>query len=225
MSLGKVAIVDIASTSASYWTGYACNELGLPLPLTLMFAMGVGMGTSYGLNKLLMGNTFYSTESVNVESSDEAIDYIKLSDELGDKIEREGYVLIDTENAAVANADWADMGYTLPPVADGTKVYNVEAGDFKYARVFKEGVNKPKSPFILRADDIEGLTAAEIAEKYALPQVPDKVVYPNIPADTPLEVSIVGPQESWGTLGGDAQYALKDVLLDDDWFLDIHDLK
>ena len=42
---------------------------------------------------------------------------------------------------------------------------------------------------------------------------------------TPLEVSIVGPQESWGTLGGDAQYAIKDVLLDDDWFTDIHDLK
>ncbi len=117
------------------------------------------------------------------------------------------------------------MGYDLPPVAAGTKAYNVEAGNYQYARVFKEGVNKPKSPFILRADDIEGLSASEIAEKYALPQVPDKIVYPQIPCDTPLEVSIVGPQELWGTLGGDAQYAIKDVLLDDDWFTDIHDLK
>lgn len=69
------------------------------------------------------------------------------------------------------------------------------------------------------------MSASEIAEKYALPQVPDKIVYPQIPSDTPLEVSIVGSQESWGTLGGDAQYAIKDVLLDDDWFTDIHDLK
>ena len=77
----------------------------------------------------------------------------------------------------------------------------------------------------MRADDIKGLSAEEIAEKYALPQVPDRIVYPRIPADTPLEVSIVGPQESWGTVGGDAQYAIKDVLLDDDWFTDIHPLK
>ena len=69
------------------------------------------------------------------------------------------------------------------------------------------------------------MEASEIAEKYALPQVPDKIVYLRIPSKTPLEVSIVGPQELWGTLGGDAQYAIKDVLLDDDWFTDIHDLK
>ena len=117
------------------------------------------------------------------------------------------------------------MGYDLPPVAAGTKVYNVAAGNFQYARVFKDGVNKPKSPFILRADDIQGLSAIEIAEKYALPQTPDKIVYPKIPSDVPLEISIVGPQEAWGTLGGDAQYAIKEVLLDDDWFADIHDLK
>ena len=158
-------------------------------------------------------------------SGSKAIDYVKLSDELGNKIEMDGYKIIDIEDAATANADWADMGYDLPPVAAGTKAYNVEAGNYQYARVFKEGVNKPKSPFILRADDIEGLSASEIAEKYALPQVPDKIVYPQIPSETPLEVSTVGPQEEWGTLGGDAQYAIKDVLLDDDWFTDIHDLK
>ena len=151
-------------------------------------------------------------------------DYVKLSQKLGDKLEKEGYNIIDIEDAAHANADWADMGYDLPPIAENTKAYNVEAGDYTYARVFKEGVNKPKSPFILRADDIKGLTASEISEKYALPHVPDKVVYPHIPSDTPLEVSIVGPQERWGTTGGDAQYAIKDALLDDDWFTDIHSL-
>ena len=159
------------------------------------------------------------------ESGSKTIDYVKLSDELGNKITLDGYKIINIKDATTANADWADMGYDLPPVAAGTKVYNVEAGNHKYARVFKEGVNKPKSPFILRADDIKGLSAVEIAEKYALPQIPDKIVYPKIPSDIPLEVSIVGPQESWGTLGGDVQYAIKDVFLDDDWFTDIYDLK
>ncbi len=85
-------------------------------------------------------------------------------------------------------------------------------------------MNNPKSPFTLRAEDIEGLTAAEIAEKYELSQVPDRVVHPHIPPDTPLEVGIVGLQEGWGAIGGDAQYAIKDVLLDDDWFTDIYPL-
>ncbi|WP_455533141.1 hypothetical protein [Roseburia inulinivorans] len=160
-----------------------------------------------------------------LESGRKTIDYIKLSDELGRKIENDGYKIIDIKDAAIANAEWADMGYDLTPVAAGTKVYNVAAGNFQYARVFKEGVNKPKSPFILRADDIQGLSAIEIAEKYALPQTPDKIAYPKIPSDVPLEISIVGPQKTWGTLGGDAQYAIKGVLLDDDWFTDIHDLK
>ena len=164
-------------------------------------------------------------EGVLSESGSKTIDYVKLSDELGNKITLDGYKIINIKDATTANADWADMGYDLPPVAAGTKVYNVEAGNHKYARVFKEGVNKPKSPFILRADDIKGLSAVEIAEKYALPQIPDKIVYPKIPSDIPLEVSIVGPQESWGTLGGDVQYAIKDVFLDDDWFTDIYDLK
>lgn len=147
-----------------------------------------------------------------------------MGNKLGAKIEADGYKIIDIEDAIQANADWADMGYTLSPIATGTKVYNVQAGNFEYARVFKEGVNKAKSPFVLRADDIAGLRASEIAEKYALPQVPDRVVYLSIPSDTPLEISIVGPQESWGTLGGETQYAIKDVLLNDEWFTDIHKL-
>ncbi len=54
MNMGKAVAIDAASTTTSYWTGYACNEMGLPLPLTLMLSMGVGMGTSYGLNRILI---------------------------------------------------------------------------------------------------------------------------------------------------------------------------
>lgn len=227
------------SDAASYTAGYVCDELGLPAEVTFLASLITGYTVSVKAGKYLFTDQTgkvvqeCSAEEVEalvkngggVEGGSKTINYVKLSDELGNKIETEGYKIIDIEDAATANADWADMGYDLPPVADGTKVYNVKAGNYQYARVFKEGVNKPKSPFILRADDIQGLSASEIAEKYALPQVPDKIVYPKIPSDTPLEVSIVGLQESWGTLGGDAQYAIKDVPLDDDWFTDIHDLK
>lgn len=113
------------------------------------------------------------------------------------------------------------MGFNLPPVAENTTVYNVEAGDFSYSRVYLEGYNRPVSNFILRTEDIKGLSAEQIAQKYALSKVPDKIVTVELPIDTPLEVSIVGPQESWGTLGGDVQYAIKDADLNPSWFENI----
>jgi hypothetical protein len=64
----------------------------------------------------------------------------------------------------------------------------------------------------LRVADIIGLNAMEIAEKYSLSQIHDRVVF-------------VESQEIWGTLGGDIQYAIKDVLLEDKWFSNIIELK
>ena len=49
----------------------------------------------------------------------------------------------------------------------------------------------------MRVADIIGLNAMEIAEKYSLSQIHDRVVF-------------VESQEIWGTLGGDIQYAIKD---------------
>ena len=59
----------------------------------------------------------------------------------------------------------------------------------------------------------------------ALPKVLNKVVNIELPPTTPLEVSIVGPQPEWGTVGGDVQFAIKDVDLNPDWFTNIQNLK
>ena len=64
----------------------------------------------------------------------------------------------------------------------------------------------------MRVADIIGLNAMEIAEKYSLSQIHDRVVF-------------VESQEIWGTLGGDIPYAIKDVLLEDKWFSNIIELK
>ena len=75
-------------------------------------------------------------------------------------------------------------------------------------------------------EDIKGLSAKQIADKYALPRVPNKVVHVEIPVNIPIEVSIVGPQEFNGikTYGGVIQYAIKDSMLLDEWFTNIEDL-
>lgn len=60
----------------------------------------------------------------------------------------------------------------------------------------------PISTFIVRTDEIAGLSAEEIAEKLALSKVPNKIVEVELPPSIQLEVSIVGPQPDWGTIGG-----------------------
>ena len=44
-------------------------------------------------------------------------------------------------------------------------------------------------------------------------------------AEIQLEVSIVGSQESWGTLGGSVQYAIKYVPIEPSWFYKTEVLK
>jgi len=110
-------------------------------------------------------------------------------------------------------------------VALNTTAFTVEAGEYSYSRVYLDGYNNPISSFIVRTDEIAGLSAEKIAQKYGLSRVPNKIVTVELPPTTPLEVSIVGPQPSWGTIGGNVQFAIKDVDLNPKWFTIISDLK
>ena len=159
-------------------------------------------------------------------STEKLPDYVKLCEQLEKEIINVEYDVLDVVDSNVANEEWKDMGYDMPPIANNTKAFKVKAGNYTYARVFKEGSkSKAKSPFILRYDDIKNLAAKQIADKYALPQIPDRIVLIKLPAEMPLEVSIVGPQEKWKTIGGSVQYTIKYNLLEDKWFENIQELK
>ena len=163
--------------------------------------------------------------TIDTENSNRnAPDYVELSYQLQDRLFNEGYQIINTKSAETANLEWAEMGFDLPPVAANTIVYNVKAGDFSYSRVYLEGYNQPMSNFILRTSDIEGLTAKQIAQKYSLSKIPNRIVLVDLPRNISLEVSITGPQEAWGTLGGDIQYAIKDEDLHAAWFKNVQKL-
>ncbi|MGQ7409223.1 hypothetical protein ACTGWG_08890 [Streptococcus suis] len=167
-------------------------------------------------------STYLEIEKFNKKVA--KINYIDLSEKLGEKLLDEGYKIVSIQDARLANSDWVDLGFDLPPIAEGTKAYFIEAGDTQYARVFKEGKNYPVSRFILEKSAIEGLTANQIAEKYALPFIPDRVVNIELPPETILEVSIAGPQKTWRTVGGDVQYAIKSTNPNTEWFKDIRKL-
>lgn len=122
--------------------------------------------------------------------------------------------------------DWVKKGYTDQPVANNTTVYNVEAGNYHYVRTYNTNWDNYNGKWIMRAEDIEGLSAKEIAEKYAMPAPPDMICDVEMPNDTPLEVSVVGEQPNWNaSAGGNTQYGIKDVETSEGWYVNKRPLK
>lgn len=156
-----------------------------------------------------------------------AVDYVRLSEDLGKKIVEDGYKVNDIETAEQANLDWAKKGYINPPVAGNTKVYNVEAGDYHYVRTYNNDWDNYNGKWIMKTEDIEGLSAEEIAEKYAMPTPPNMICDVEMPNNTPLEISVVGEQPNWNASagGGNTQYGIKDVETSESWYVNKKPLK
>jgi len=63
----------------------------------------------------------------------------------------------------------------------------------------------------MRAEEVEGLSAAEIRDKFALPEMPKYLSDVQVSAGTRMSVGRVGEQPGWG-VGGGMQYELLDRL-------------
>ena len=75
----------------------------------------------------------------------------------------------------------------------------------------------------MRAEDIEGLRMVQIAEKYALPKVPQGVADVKIPAGTPMRASVANDiwlGERFGGAGAGVQFEIRlpKAELDKNWF-------
>ena len=97
-----------------------------------------------------------------------------------------------------------------PPYKPGTRVKEIElAQNTTFVRVYD---NLPKGSgmyggWVMKAEDIAGLTPAEIKNKFALPNKPIYVCEVEIEAGTHIRVGEVNPLDGWGT-GGGIQYDL-----------------
>lgn len=177
----------------------------------------------------------YDFSEVNwmVKSGKTIPKYGQKSQEMYDMLVEKGFKIINTKSASEANKIWNDVGYTNPPIAKGTDVYYIEAGNHKFVRVFKEGSgSKAYGAFVSDGESMfnsEGklkMSAKQIKDFFALENIPDKLVIVELPKNTILEVSIVGPQESWGkTLGGGVQFAFPYAKYETKWFEKIIEIK
>ena len=86
------------------------------------------------------------------------------------------------------------------PFIPGTQVVDITTGQSSgFVRVYVEtpGASLRVGSWVMRAEDIAGLTPAQIISKFSLPQRPPWLPMPTVPAGTKLQVSSASSISQW----------------------------
>jgi hypothetical protein len=111
-------------------------------------------------------------------------------------------------SAEQANFDSAARGYSEPPWWSGLNVTETTLfAAAKYVRVYAG--NQLAGAFVMEASEIEGLTALQIKQKFALPFLPDKIAIADIPAGTTVRIGVAGPNNFAANGGGGMQVEIQ----------------
>lgn len=90
-------------------------------------------------------------------------------------------------------------------------------------RVFAEGVNNPSGAWMMRLEDIQGLSPSQIQEQFDLPALPTSIVDVVPPTGTSIRTGTVN-NYNFGGDGGRIQYQIMDEY-DFSWFSNERSLK
>lgn len=116
-------------------------------------------------------------------------------------------------SAAEANKPHIDSGWNPPydPSAQVRQFTTTSKIEGEFVRVYAEGVNNPQGSFLVRANEIRGMSPVQIQQHLALPTVPTHIVDVTIPPGTRMQTGKVAPQPNFGALKkGGTQYELLD---------------
>jgi filamentous hemagglutinin len=106
----------------------------------------------------------------------------------------------DAKNAVAISRDRA------APYLPNSNIVQIETTQVEqFVRVYGGDSGQPGT-WIMRAEDVAGLTPEQIASKFSLPQVPTKIADVTLPPGTTLEVSVasaVSPKALEGIVTGD----------------------
>jgi hypothetical protein len=116
-----------------------------------------------------------------------------------------------TRSVDDVNASFVAKGWNAPYSGKTVREF-VTGTETQFVRVHGPS-NKARS-WMMRADDIEGLTPAQIRDKFALPDLPTMVSEVHVPIGTKVRVGKVAPQPGWGQ-GGAMQYELLERIPED----------
>ena len=120
------------------------------------------------------------------------------------------YRVVNDTTSDEANMFWASKGYTDDPYKDGQNADIIQLKEkTRFVRTY-DGKNSGKAgSWVMRYEDVEGLSPEQIADKFALPQVPKYICDVEIPSGTYLRTGECNPLYGWN--GGGQQYDLMGV--------------
>lgn len=109
-----------------------------------------------------------------------------------------------------ANMFWTTRGYKDAPYKEGDTAEIIELKEpTRFVRTY-DGVNSGKAgSWVMKYEDVKGLSAEQIADKFALPQVPKYICDAEFPAGTALRTGECNPLYGWN--GGGKQFDLMGV--------------
>lgn len=131
----------------------------------------------------------------------------------GDQLKVGKYdIKADPSNTSIKSAD--EVNATYPDGWEPPYDNSVNPIEFKttsneqFVRVYVDDVNNPNGSWIMKQSEIEGLTPAQIKDKFAIPgdDLPDKIVDVNIPEGTRLRTGKAAPTS--GGNGGGTQFEI-----------------
>ncbi len=112
--------------------------------------------------------------------------------------------IVKNSSAEEVNNWWrVEMGYDHPPYKLGTTVNEIKLShDTMFVRVYDGDISGQFGGWLMKADDIRGLTPSQIQDKFALPAIPKFITDVKLPAGTIVRMGIVNPLDGWGNGGG-----------------------
>ncbi len=150
----------------------------------------VSKNAGYALRSLAMAN-IHRTMSVK---------------QAGNEYKIEGkYKIVGEQTTEESNNFWKSVGYSDPPYKPNQKAQIIElTKDTKFVRTYDGKNSGMYGSWVMKYDDIKGLTPEQIADKFALPQVPKYMCDCTLPAGTQLRTGECNPLYGWK--GGGQQF-------------------
>ncbi len=149
-------------------------------------------------------DTINSMQGYVVEDSD--IDVVWRED-VGEGGSKVNYNILNVSSADDVNLIFKEtMGYE-PPYKPGTTVTEIQLTEnATYVRVYDKVNSRMQGGWVMKEEDIVGLTPQDIQNKFALPTTPKYICDVNLEAGTRLRTGEVNPL--FGFEGGGQQYDL-----------------
>ncbi|MBC1921989.1 pre-toxin TG domain-containing protein [Listeria grayi] len=149
----------------------------------------------------LMKEVDVAGEMAGIEKKVSGFDY--LDDQLGSI--KNNVKVNKYESAESVNDWWKKQGYNQPPYTPKTVAQEVTLlEDTKFVRVYDGVESGLYGGWVMRAEDVKGLTPLQIQEKFALPQLPDFIGEVTLPKGSTIRAGEVNPL--FGNKGGGFQF-------------------